>query len=627
LAVGSVKLLFPQNRKVLVFVREAGDERVLVVANLARNAQFVELDLSEYAGMTPVELFGQTEFPRIGALPYFVTLGPYAFYWFSLEAPIDDEPSVEPPTIEVDGAWEAAFRGSPSPIERRLPAILATRRWFGGKARRIRSAAVVESIRVDPSATEPGLFLLVRVGYTEGEPETYAVPVVLRRNDDATLDRGLLARIAGNEGTWAIVDALGVPAFAERLFETIERRRRPRGTVGALAGSRTERFRGLRGADELVASMPGAEQTNTSVVFGDRLILKVFRRLDEGTNPDLEVGRFLTTSTRFGNTPAVAGALEYVADHEPMTIAILHGFVPNEGDAWRFTLDTLQAFFERALARGDDVPPRAASGGLVAAASQDPALAEELFASSLESAQVLGARTAALHAALASRRDIPAFAPEPFSALDQRALVQSLRTSQANTFRVLRPRVGDIPEATALLARQEDLLSKTRALLGSPIGGQRIRTHGDFHLGQVLYTGRDFLIIDFEGEPARPLGERRIKRPALRDVAGMLRSFRYAAEEALRAPALATIGPQVRVPLAGWARFWTERVSAAFLRSYLDVARPLGFLPPTDDGIERLLTTMLIEKALYEVGYELSHRPERTGTPVRGLLELLGDGA
>src|SRR5207249_279272 len=205
-------------------------------------------------------------------------------------------------------------------------------------------------------------------------------------------------------------------------------------------------------------------------------------------------GRFLTTSTRFGNTPAVAGALEYVADHEPMTIAILHGFVPNEGDAWRFTLDTLQAFFERALARGHDVPPRAASGGLVAAASQDPALAEELFASSLESAQVLGARTAALHAALASRRDIPAFAPEPFSALDQRALVQSLRTSQANTFRVLRPRVGDIPEATALLARQEDLLSKTRALLGSPIGGQRIRTHGDFHLGQVLYTGRDFLI-------------------------------------------------------------------------------------------------------------------------------------
>jgi maltose alpha-D-glucosyltransferase / alpha-amylase len=630
LATGSIRFLYPENRKVLVFVRELGPERVLVVANLSRNAQFVELDLSEFEGTVPIELFGQTEFPRIGHLPYFVTLGPYAFYWFSIEPPAEpDDLAGAPPEIRVQGGWEAALRGSPSPLDRQLPAILRRRRWFGGKSKRIRSAIVVETMAVpDPgTGASAGLFLLVRVTYAEGEPETYGVPVVARPDQDPAPERGVLARVESAEGRWLLLDGLGDSAFDEALLSAIERRRRIRGREGQMVAMRTERFRALRGGEPLAPVVSEADQTNTSLLYGDRFILKVFRRVDEGTNPDLEMGRFLTTAARYANTPPVAGALEYGADgREPMTLAILQGFVRNEGDAWRYTVDTLQSYLEQALAHGADEPPPAPVSLVAAVREPPPPLAEELFSSYLESARVLGARIAELHVALGSRRDDPAFASEPFSALDQRAFAQSMRTLLLGTLRSLRASVREFGGADELLDREGELQDRVRSLLATPIGGRKIRCHGDLHLGQLLYTGRDFVVIDFEGEPARPLGERRIKRPALRDVASMLRSFGYAAEHALRAPTLEGLGEDLRRPLEGWTRFWTQWVSAAFVDSYLGVAASGGFLPATDEGVSRLLEVMLLEKALYEIGYELSHRPDWVPVPVGGVLQLLRDG-
>ena len=626
LAVGSIRFLYPENRKVLVFVRELGEDRVLVVANLSRNAQYVELDLREFEGMIPVELFGQNEFPRVGELPYFVTLGPYAFYWFSLEPPaVHDEHGGDVPTIRVAGGWEAALAGSPSPLERRLPAILAQRRWFGGKDRRINAVELLESVPVPgPDDSDAGLVLLVRVSYSEGEQETYVVPIVARPEPDQPPDRGVLANVETPNGRWMLLDGLRDAGFMSALLHLIERRRRLRGRTGQLSATRTERFRGLRGGDGLTPLASEADQSNSSIVFGDRLILKVFRRVDEGTNPDLEVGRYLTTAARFANTPAVAGAIEHVSPgREPMTIGILQGFVPNEGDAWRYTLDTLQAFFEQALARGAEAPPAPAPASEAARADRPPPPAPELFSSYLESVRVLGARTAELHRALSSRRDDPAFAPEPFSGLDQRAFIQSMRTLQSRVFRALAAGAAGVERGEELLAREDELLARVRSLLEGNVGGMRIRCHGDFHLGQVLYTGRDFVVIDFEGEPSRPLSERRIKRPALRDVAAMLRSFRYAAEHALRSPALATLGDDLRRPLESWARFWADEVSAAFVRSYMEVAEHARFLPPTQDGVDRLLEALLFEKALFEIEYELSHRPDWLSTPVHGVLELL----
>jgi len=626
LATGSVRFLYPDNHKVLVLIRELGEERILVVANLSRSAQFVELDLAEFEGLVPIEVFGQNEFPRIGSLPYFVTLGPYAFYWFSLERPPEQgEDAGSPVAIDVPAGGDVVA-ATVEALDRHLPAILRRRRWFGGAPRRLRSASVVDRIGLPTgNGRDAGALLIVRVAYADGEPETYAMPVVLRPAGDNLPERGVLATVRAGGEPWVLLDGLRDETCSATLLDAIDRRRRLRGREGQLVASRTERFRELREDEPLRPAASEAEQSNTSVVFGDRLILKVFRKLDGGTNPDLEVGRFLTSSTRFAHTPDVAGSLEYlVGGHAPTTIAILQRFVPNEGDAWRYTLDALGRYVELALARGQEEPPPPIASLAAAVASPPPPLAEELLPSSLESARLLGERTGELHLALASRPDDPAFAPEPFGMLDQRALVQSIRTQQVAAFRGLRAHAVEAPGVTELLGREADLQGTVRAMLEERIGGRRIRTHGDYHLGQVLYTGRDFVIIDFEGEPARPLGERRIKRPPLRDVAGMLRSFSYAAASSLRDPALGTLGEELRSPLEAWVRFWADQVGASFVKGYLGIARGEGILPEEDPATFRLLHALLLEKALYEIGYELGHRPDFVEIPVAGALDLVG---
>ena len=283
-----------------------------------------------------------------------------------------------------------------------------------------------------------------------------------------------------------------------------------------------------------------AEQSNTSVLYGERLVLKVFRRLSEGVNPDLEVGRFLTERAGFSHIPAVAGALEYrVGRREPMTLGILQAFVANEGDAWHFTLDQLESYYERALCtEGGGAGFR---GSLLELIEEEPPPPLFEMGIHLELARLLGQRTAELHLALAHDPEDPDFAPEPFTTLYQRSLYESMRTSATRNLELLRGQIGEVPEPAAsearrLLEREEELLEAFRSIVGSRLGGMRIRVHGDYHLGQVLYTGNDFVIIDFEGEPARPLTERRLKRSPLRDVAGMLRSFDYVAQTALSAP-------------------------------------------------------------------------------------------
>src|SRR6185369_1955857 len=289
--------------------------------------------------------------------------------------------------------------------------------------------------------------------------------------------------------------------------EIIERRRRLKG----LTGVTTREFRHLRGNDTLDAQVLKVEQSNTAIVYGQRLFLKLFRKLEPGINTDLEITRFLNEETSFANTPRLAGALEY----ESMTLGLLQGYTKNSGDAWQYTLDSISRFFDRILSDSN-------------AAEQMKHPNDELIGGYLADAELLGRRTAEMHIALASRDDIPAFAPEPFTPHYQRSIYQSMRTQAVQTLQLLRRRAKDNPEAQMVIAREAELQKRFRAVLDGRISGQRIRTHGDYHLGQVLYTGNDFVIIDFEGEPLRPLSERRIKRSALRDVAGMLRSFHYA---------------------------------------------------------------------------------------------------
>ncbi|HYR54183.1 MAG TPA: maltose alpha-D-glucosyltransferase [Methylomirabilota bacterium] len=639
---GTLELLRPDNRKVLAFVRRYESEQILCIANLSRFLQVVELDLSKWKGMVPVELFGATDLPMIGEVPYFLTLGPHSFFWFSLQprqaATVSGDGSIAAavlPEIKLAGSWDEVLV---APTKERLESLLLPyirqRRWFAGKARRLKSMSISDAIEV-PGVDRSAYLLTVVVTYADGDPETYLLPVAYANAAEAPmiLERWPHAAVAwlrttDDEQRGLLYDALGPPGFAEGLLNIIAKRRRAPNEKGTLVGSTTRAFARLRGPEtiRLEAALSVAEQSNNSVVFGERLILKVFRRLEDGVNPELEVGRFLTEKTNFAQIAPLAGSLEFRRDNgEPVAMAVLQGYVPNQGDAWQYTLTTLDHYLKAMEQPASGEPPTRAKTLLQASAMEMTEVATRTIGAYLESARLLGRRTAELHTALASDPDDPAFAPERISPQDQRSIYQSLNAVALRSLELLRSQLNRLPEdakdeAKRVLELEPRIAQALRAFLARRLTTTRIRVHGDYHLGQVLYTGHDFVIIDFEGEPTRSLYERRLKRLALRDVAGMLRSFDYASQAALRS---GNFEPTSAPRLEAWARFWVDSVSAAFLHSYLTTAGSASFVPQTAEDLDLQLSTMLLEKALYELRYELNSRPDWVRIPLRGILEVV----
>ena len=638
---GTLELLRPENRKVLAYVREYESEKILCIANLSRFLQAVELDLSKWKGLVPVELFSSNEMPVVGDNPYFLTMGPHAFYWFAMQpraAPSIQSDGAQParvlPEVRVAGGWEAALvGGSKEALEAVLLGYIPQRRWFGGKARRIKTATITDVVSV-PGAEGNSYLTSVVIGYAEGDPDTYMLPVAYANAAEAPhiLERWPQSAVAwirnqGEDARGLLYDALGPPNFAEAILGAIARRRRAAGGMGTLVGSTTRAFARLRGPEtiRLEAQLSVAEQSNNSVIFGERLMLKVFRRLEEGVNPELEVGRFLTEKTTFSHIAPLAGSLEYRrAKGEPISIAILQAYVPNQGDAWQYTLNTLAHFFTAPELVG--AQPPAMPRSLLEASKLEPSeIASKVIGGYLDSARLLGRRTAELHAALASDPDDPAFAPERITALDQRSIYQSLSGLSMRATDLLRTQLNKLPadardEGRKVLELESRITHILKSFLARRLNTTRIRVHGDYHLGQVLYTGHDFVIIDFEGEPTRSLYERRLKRLAMRDVAGMLRSFSYASQAALRSEH----APAERLAeLHSWSRFWADSVSAVFLKSYLSTAGSASWVPQSQEDLELQLTTMLLEKALYELRYEMNLRPDWVRIPLRGILDLV----
>ena len=643
---GSLEMLYPSNPKVLAFVRRHGEEQVLVVANLSRFAQYVELDLAPFKELAPREVFGGTHFPSIGERPYVLTLGPHEFFWFALEpvrVTVSDvaagakEP--EPPVIAVAAGWPAVLRGrARTALEEALPAFLRTRRWFGGKARRIKSARIADAVPI-PYGDSTAYLCLVQVEYAEGDPETYALNLAFATGEKAAKLRGelshaIIARLVVGDEEGVLCGATWDPAYGAALLDAMARRRSFKGEAGVVAGSHTKAFRHAAGPlrDLPLPVRMSAEQSNTSLRYGDRMMLKLFRKVEPGVNPDLEICAFLTEKARFPHVPPAAGSLEYRPRRgEAMTLAFLQGFAPNEGDAWRYTLDGLARYFERVLARRPELreAPVAEASLMALAESDAPEEQRELIGTYLEAARLLGQRTAELHLALVSRPEDPDFAPEPFTHFYQRSLYQSMRNLTKEVFELLGKRIRTLPEevrgeAERVKGLRGRILTRFRSILDRKITAMRARHHGDYHLGQVLWTGRDFVIIDFEGEPARALATRRLKRSPLRDVAGMIRSFHYAAYHGLAAlPAQGVARQEDMGTLERWADPWYRRVSAAFLRSYLETAGATPILPRSREELYRLLNIYLLEKAVYEMGYELNNRPAWVRLPLQGISQAV----
>ena len=633
-AFGRGRLIFlnPGNRKILAYLREYDEEKILCVANLGRSAQPVELDLANYRGRVPLEMMGRTAFPPIGELPYLLTLPACGFYWFRLaidvDVPLWHEEHLAPeelPVLVLFDGWTSFFRDRVVPWRIRmaeklrtqfetetLPRFIASQRWYAAKGVPIKRSVISDWV-LWGSGQSPWLIALLQVETTAGQ-STYFLPMALAWGDGEdelihTLAAATLARVRQQSQVGVLADAFADEAFCRALVTAIGAGTKATCSHGGLCFTPTNAYNDLAG--DGVAQLPlvrsKLQSSNTVVTLGDRLFLKGYRQLRPGVNPEFEMGRFLTEVARFANCVPVAGAIEYIAaDGTPTSLALLQGWVENQGDGWTNTLDYLERYFESRLTTVAEQP-------------------EDVHGAYLSLVHTLGIRTAELHKALSLRTGDPVFDPEPLAPGDLTDWKQRVHDDALATFALLEKNQGNLSEqvqshARMLLDQQQLLLTRIDAC-SLPAGSLlKTRYHGDYHLGQVLVSSNDFIIIDFEGEPARPMAERRVKHSSLRDVAGMLRSFDYARWSALLG---GTYTDEDRVRLAPLAQDWVRESRETFLRAYAGSTRDSGLYGVFAE-VQGLIELFELEKALYEMRYEINNRPGWINVPLQGILALCG---
>ncbi len=629
---GKLSFLRPGNRRILAYLREYSEDTILCVANLGRSAQPVELNLAPFKGRVPVELLGRTAFPPVGDLPYLLTLPAYGFYWFRLATDVSTPEWHEerlaredlPMLVLFDG-WSTFFRERVVPWrigmaqktraqleEQALPRYIETQRWYAAKGESVQRAAIIDHGEWH-AGKRTWLLSLVEV-HGHAEPTTYFLPMTLVW-EDAEEERlravaaATIARVRQQARVGVLADALADETFCQSAVEAIGAGREIATAQGKLHCTPTRAFSRLAGDKPggLPMTQSRAQSSNTTVELGERLFLKGYRRAREGVNPELEMGRFLTEVAQFPNCVPVAGALEYVAANGTVTtLALLQAYVPNQGDAWTYTLDYLERFFQEQRT------------------AQEP-VAADAHGAYLDLMRTLGQRTAELHKALCMRSGDPAFEPEVLQPADLAEWVRQVHAEALSSLELLEQRRAQLSgaaldEANALLEQRGALFASIDASAHGAPHTLKSRYHGDYHLGQVLLSRNDFVIIDFEGEPARPLAQRRQKHSPLRDVAGMLRSFDYARRAALLRAAHEHHDEQAR--LEGLVQQWADQVRSAFLDSYRDHSEG-GALYRSFDEVRGLLALFELEKALYELRYELNNRPDWVRVPLAGILAAI----
>lgn len=636
---GNIEFLFPDNPKVLAFIRRYKDEVILIVTNLSRFSQVVELDLSKFSGYIPEDIFSGNKFPKIKDVSYILTLGRYDYFWFVLKK---EEETVWFRKIrsipQLYGSWKTIITGKTKDALERgiLPPYIKACKYFVGKFQEIREVKIIENIHVKESLCDIQL-LLLEITYTTGLPDMYLLPFSYSLGDKAESivienPHAVVVHLKHENTEGIVYDGIYDEEFRKHLLSMFTRKHTIPGLHGELITYTGKNFKRYKRTDlfPMKSHVLKAEQNNSSILYGKELIFKLYKRLDEGINPEVELCRFLTEKISFQHVPPIVGAIEYRRHgHEPVVIGMLQAFIPNEGDAWTYTLDWIGRYFGRILVRKNEilgvpiVPP-----SLFDVAFQEiPILFQELIGGVyLEMVTLLGKRTAELHLQLSSETEDVNFAPEPFSVSYQRSLCQSMQVLTKKVFALLRKNVNNLPDnlkelANEILNFEKEIMVRFSALFKRKLSAMKIRIHGDYHLGQVLYTGNDFVIIDFEGEPAMTLGERRLKRSPLRDVAGMIRSFHYAAHTALLRHA--SVRPEDIPVLEPWLNLWYRYIAGAFLRSYLDTAGNAPFIPKDREELRIMLRAYLLERAVYEVGHELNNRPEWIIIPLRGIKYLI----
>jgi len=637
---GTIEFLRPANRKVLAYVRTFDGEKVLCVANLSRFAQPTELDLSRFEGLVPVEMLGYVEFPKIRKTPYAITLAPYGHFWFELQSPtmpdiVTEELVIEDNTIAFTD-WPSLLAESERPaLERVLPQFLMRQRWFGGKARPIEKVTIRDAALVPDHAAA---LVIVDIHYTEGNDDTYLLPLIHLQSEQAqaSIEKYPQATVAKcRDGQGEICDATVDEELCRWLLHTAGHGLSIPFAAGTLVGSAGLAFAALRGdeSEPLAAERSSAEQSNTSVRFGDKIIMKLFRRLEAGPNPDCEITQYLSDERGNTHVPSFVGSLHYAPrEGEDITLGIFQNLVNNQGDGWSWTLEELGRYYEGRATKAfpRNLRKHAKRSTLYTQGEATPPEVAEVMGLYIKAATMLARRTAEMHLDLAADTSHPAFRPGRLSKSDLGDLWARLRERAREVFDALKMGISRFPDdavehAAMVLGRRREIAERFRGVEKLDISLKATRVHGDYHLGQVLCVMDDFVILDFEGEPARALAERRSLQSPLKDIAGMLRSFSYAAQVGYLN--FVARHPRDAAPLEPWAKLWETCVSAAFLSTYREAVSGADLIPSNHADLGLMLDAFLLDKALYELNYELNNRPAWVRIPLLGILALSRDPA
>ncbi len=635
---GDITFLEPLNGKILAFTRTYEGESILVVYNLSKHSQAVELDLKDFAGVRPVEIFSQSKFFTVGTTPYRFTMGPYGYYWFLMEQQEDQDDMPKErsiPEIVSEEEWSAFFDTYTTKrhFEKKiLPTYLRNCRWFSGKSRKIVSIDVSRypAIMVGES---PVFLLQIHLRYTHGLPETYFLPVGLVIQAESIVrylkneSNSVLCYLKTPSVEAIVVDAIYQEEFRNELFWLIKNQTDvalPEGLLRFEPGKILSSL--VMEKEDVVSEVLKVEQSNTSVIYNNQFFFKIYRKLDVDVNPDLELVRFLSEQTDFEYSPRYGGGIQYINQTEKSytILGLLQDKIPNQGEAWTSMLESLSRYYEKVLTQ---VERQAALPKLVRKKrlyfEDIPETIQELIGSvTYERVTLLARRTAEMHIALASNEDNPDFCPERFTQHYQRAVYSSNRKLVSEKFNALTARLDRLPpkvaaEVEQVLDLREEILRTFSDFFDHKVDTYKTRIHGDYHLGQVLFNGRDFYIIDFEGEPMLSISERRLKKTPFKDVAGMIRSFHYAAYGQLLLNA--NYRKEDMEFLEKWARQWFHYISQSYLTAYLDRAAGQKFIPEKEVDLQLLLRNYILEKAIYELGYEMNARPDWLPIPVRGV--------
>lgn len=617
---GSLRFLTPENRRILGYIREHDDEVILCVANLSRVPQAVELDLSAYEGRVPVELTGMSPFPPIGQLTYLLTLPPYGFFWFQLNAQSDGPAwRTAPPeqlpdfhTVVIRRSLTELFDETPHQAVLAgdiLPAYLARRRWFGAKDQPLQSARLISASSI-PFAD--GVVLGEVEAVLPDHVESYQLPLAIEWDDTTPNILGqqlALARIRQGRRVGFLTDGFTVEPMARGIIEGLKNRSKITGRSGTIEYIGTDFLDRLDINDEMEIRWLSAEQSNSSLIVGDVAMIKLIRHVFEGIHPEVEMTRHLTLQEYEHTAPLLGEVARTDGEGRRSTLIVVQGAIRNQGDAWNWMLANLRRVADE-----------------VATTEAELDAADDQLRPLLSFVAMIGQRLGELHVLLAKPTEDPSFAPRRAGLADVDTIKRSVTGEIAYAFSKLQEIAdtieGPLEDAVrSLLAERDQILDLAARRSEKSATTLLTRAHGDFHLGQILVTEGDAVIIDFEGEPARNLAERRAKTSPLRDAAGLLRSLDYlVATATLENDAVSDHHDERRRQLI--VRFGTS-AKRLFLENYTHALAGSSNLPSDPQTVQELLDIFLLEKAAYEIAYEARNRPKWLPIPLFGFAEIV----